>query len=235
VADGVFVVTLVLAFLLPRLMLPYWDALASKFFLGWIAVLFLLTAVASVLWVVRSDCFAVAFFGYAVLVDSAAIVLLMIGLSTRFLGWGDVLRLYSLLVTWVAVWAALAYLLRRRPPIAAMVAMMLVAIFFASPIAGLPLVRAASRCSPSCRENTLQFVAYATPVLPAFDAVKGSLPAGQWPEWTMMYRMSNMSQELGLRARWYWAVVGYAGVAIAVLAGRALAYRLAAKQSIVLE
>ncbi|MCL2646485.1 MAG: hypothetical protein FWD61_05695 [Phycisphaerales bacterium] len=217
-AAGALTVALLLLFLLPRFLLPYWPALATKFFLGWIAMLLLLTTVASVLWVARSESFADAFWGYAVLVDSAGVLLLLLGLITGFLGLRDVFRLYLLLLTWVGVWSAVAYLFRRRPPLAAMLAMTFSAIFFAAPIVALPLARVSSRYSPACRDHTLELIAYATPVLPAFDAVKSSLPAAHWPEWPVMYRMSDISQELGLRARWHKAALGYGLAALVVLA-----------------
>jgi len=229
VAAGTLTFVLLLLFLLPRFLMPHWAALAPRFFLGWIAMLLLLTTVASVLWVVWSDSLAVAFFGYAVLVDSVAVLMLLIGLFSGFLGVGDVFRLYLLLVTWVALWSAVAYLFRRRPPLAAVLAVTCSAVFFASPIAALPLVRVASRCSPVCRENTLHCVAYATPVLPAFHAIKSSLPAAYWPEWPVMYRMSDISQELGLRAHWQTAAMGYGIAAIVILVAGSILRRAAGK------
>ena len=208
IAAAALLTALLLAFLLPRFLLPHWPILAPKFFLGWIAALFLLTTVANILWTARANSFTTAFVGYAFLTDSAAVLLLILGLTTGLLRFPDILRLYLLLLTWSAAWSAFTYLLRRRPPLAAAVAITCSAIFFAAPITALPLARASSH-----RENTLQFISYATPILPAFDAVRSSLPAVGWPEWPVMYRLSDISQEIALRARWHRAALIYAVVA----------------------
>jgi hypothetical protein len=216
IATALLIVPLVAIFLAGRFLgfVPEWQEFAPKFFLGWIALVFLLTTFASIVWIACRPVFSQAFLGYALLVDSAAIIMVAVGIV--YVSLVEILCLYVLLAAWVALWSALTLLVNRLSrPLAAALSMALASICFASPITFIPLVRATV---PAMRETSLDLISYATPMLPAFDLLKNSLPSASWPEWTYMYRLSPLGQEIALRSHWYGAAALYAAIAILLTA-----------------
>jgi hypothetical protein len=136
-----------------------------------------------------------------------------------------------ILAAWVALWTVFTWVVRRySASVAVIVALTLSSLFFAAPVTLAPLVRAASGRHDASYDNLLAAVAGATPILPAFDAVKSSIhEAAEWGEWPLMYRFSDLGQEIGLRARWYFPLGVYVAASLLLWAATFLLPRRSTK------
>jgi hypothetical protein len=217
-------------------------------FVGWLGLLLLATTVASIIWTAAAKPTSPfegerrhVTLGYALLGDTAGLLILAVGLSDGFLGLAEVGKVYLLLISWTGLWTAVAYALKRwGPGVSVGVSLTLATLLMAGPVTFVPLARAASwqetqtvqasdgvpvmRARPAAsnsalQERIVQGIGIACPLLATLDATRPQLEV-HWAQLPGMYAMSGLGQNIPMTLpKWWVNTLVYAGVAALVCLG----------------
>lgn len=199
------------------------PAVADALAVAWLAMLFLLTTLASILWAATVPLTfshqGRLFFGYAFLTDVCGLLLLAFGLGQQWLRLADIGALYLLLAAWSAFCTALTAALRRwGGGVSAAVGLTIAMLLASAPISLAPLIRAAAAWGPLWQPRVVAVVTHACPLLAMLDALRPTVrfDFGQLP---LMYRYSGLGQSIpAVLAPWWASTLLYALAALPLAA-----------------
>lgn len=199
-------------------------------FTGWLALMFLLSTVAVVIWTACVDTRPRAgparrtFLAYSLVSDLCGLLLLIVGVAGGLLSLLDVLRIYALLIAWLGLWTSAAGALRRLGSGVAVVASLSLAMsFFAAPVIASPIARASAQWSlhnTPAQPYVVQGIGYVTPMLALLDAVKDSFRIG-WAQLPLMYHLTPLGQDIPMPLPTWWiTTLAFAGAAVLLWTAR---------------
>lgn len=218
-------------------------ALRTGAFVGWLGLLLLAATVAAIVWTAVAKPLSPfeselrqVMLGFSLLGDLAGLLILAVGLSDGFLTLIEVVRVYVLLVAWLALWSAFAYALKRRGAMVSMgVSLIFALLLMAGPVTMMPLVRAAawqeSRTAQASEgppampgqsaleENLVRGIAIGCPLLGALDAARPHLEV-HWRQLPGMNAVPSFGHNLSTAVpRWWVNTIVYAAAALALCVG----------------
>jgi hypothetical protein len=183
------------------------EAVEGALAIGWLAMLFLTTTLAAILWAatvpITFSHQGRLFFGYAFLTDGCGLLLLAFGLGQRWLRLADIGALYLLLAAWTAFCSGLAAALRRwGSGVSAAVTLALAMVVTSAPITLAPVVRAVPAIP--WQPRIVSAITHTCPLLAMLDALRPTVrfDFGQLP---LMYRYSGLGQSIPATLSPWWA------------------------------
>jgi len=174
--------------------------------------------------------------GCALLGDAAGALLAVVGVGWAQVGWKEVGALFALVLSWSALWCAVAWGLRRwGPGISAGVPLALSMVLMAAPVVMMPAVHAAAHWGPGVSDGAggagrgqdwqgraVKGVAISSPLLAGLDALRPAVRV-DWATLPGMYDLSGLGQEVPMELpRWWINSLVYGGAALLVGIGRLL-------------
>jgi hypothetical protein len=198
------------------------PSLRTAAFVGWLCATFLLTTVAAVICTAVTSSRSSFSVIYAT-ASLAGLLVALVALPGGYLGWSEILRVYFLLVSWLAFCVILANVFRRWGPGAAVtIPLTLTTLLISSPISWIPLVRATHG---STQDDILRGIGAACPLLALIDAIRPAIKVG-WAQLPGMYTFSGLGQDIPMDLpHWYINTAFYAGAALLIFALSRLARR----------